>query len=200
MSRSAKRPSCVFFSVLALLGASEGIAVAAGDDLAFFEAKIRPVLVERCQKCHSSQVPKPKGGLRVDSRSALRGGIIGTGDCAWKLGRQPALPGNHCCRRNRAHAPQREVDCRRKSPISAAGSLSAHPIRGKCRRRVQLCALQLQPRIATIGGRSSRSSDLQFQTRHGAAPAGPGIQSMLSFWTSLRKKVSQPLRRPIARP
>ena len=78
MSRSAKRPSCVLFSVLALLGASEGIAVAAGDDLAFFEAKIRPVLVERCQKCHSSQVPKPKGGLRVDSRSALRaGGLSG---------------------------------------------------------------------------------------------------------------------------
>ena len=49
----------------------------AGDDpkgVAFFETKIRPVLVEKCHECHSSQAKKPKGGLKVDSRAAIRAG------------------------------------------------------------------------------------------------------------------------------
>jgi hypothetical protein len=37
----------------------------------FFEQKIRPVLVQHCYKCHSDQAKNPKGGLRVDSRTAL---------------------------------------------------------------------------------------------------------------------------------
>lgn len=47
-----------------------------GDE--FFERKIRPVLVERCYKCHSGQSEKLKGGLRLDSREGLiRGGDTG---------------------------------------------------------------------------------------------------------------------------
>ncbi len=38
----------------------------------FFETRIRPVLVERCAKCHGSQ--KASSGLRVDSLEALRKG------------------------------------------------------------------------------------------------------------------------------
>ena len=39
----------------------------------FFEAKVRPVLVESCLKCHGSK--KQSGGLRLDSRAAaLQGG------------------------------------------------------------------------------------------------------------------------------
>jgi hypothetical protein len=39
----------------------------------FFEAKIRPVLVERCYECHGEK--KTKGGLRLDTREAtLKGG------------------------------------------------------------------------------------------------------------------------------
>lgn len=40
----------------------------------FFEQKIRPVLVQRCQECHSATAEAAnqlKGGLRVDSRAAL---------------------------------------------------------------------------------------------------------------------------------
>lgn len=37
----------------------------------FFEKRIRPVLVERCYKCHSLESGKDKGGLRVDSRESL---------------------------------------------------------------------------------------------------------------------------------
>mgnify|MGYP000050080371 CR=1 FL=1 len=42
----------------------------------YFEKKVRPILVERCQKCHNSQ--KAKGGLQLDSRAGfLRGGDSG---------------------------------------------------------------------------------------------------------------------------
>jgi hypothetical protein len=40
----------------------------------FFEKKIRPVLVERCYKCHSAQAQPAKGGLLLDSRSGWQTG------------------------------------------------------------------------------------------------------------------------------
>src|SRR5215510_1159535 len=47
-------------------------------DIEFFEAKVRPVLAERCFKCHSSQAKNPKGNLRLDSRAnILKGGDSG---------------------------------------------------------------------------------------------------------------------------
>ena len=55
-------------------------ATAADDDanIAFFESKIRPVLVERCYECHSSQSKKLRGGLRLDTRDGtLTGGDTG---------------------------------------------------------------------------------------------------------------------------
>ncbi|MGE3805807.1 MAG: DUF1553 domain-containing protein [Gemmataceae bacterium] len=45
---------------------------------AFFEKKIRPVLVEHCYKCHAVETKKQRGGLAVDSRDALlKGGESG---------------------------------------------------------------------------------------------------------------------------
>jgi hypothetical protein len=41
-----------------------------------FEKKVRPILVEKCQKCHGSE--RQKGGLRLDSReAAFKGGETG---------------------------------------------------------------------------------------------------------------------------
>ncbi len=40
----------------------------------FFEAKIRPVLVTSCGKCHSSKAEKLRAGLHLDSRDGLRKG------------------------------------------------------------------------------------------------------------------------------
>jgi hypothetical protein len=40
-------------------------------DRDFFEQKVRPVLVERCHKCHSQEAKKQRGGLLLDSRSAV---------------------------------------------------------------------------------------------------------------------------------
>lgn len=54
----------------------------------FFEKKIRPVLVERCYKCHSDRAKKLKGGYRLDLRGAMRRG----GDSG-KAAMVPGLPG-----------------------------------------------------------------------------------------------------------
>jgi hypothetical protein len=55
------------------------------EQVAFFESKIRPVLVERCYECHSAKAEKLKGGLLLDSRA----GVVKGGDTG------PAItPGN----------------------------------------------------------------------------------------------------------
>jgi hypothetical protein len=47
-------------------------------DNEFFEKKVRPLLAERCHKCHSTQAKKRRGGLLLDSRaSILKGGDSG---------------------------------------------------------------------------------------------------------------------------
>ena len=43
------------------------------EELKFFESKIRPVLVEQCYRCHSSE-EKIRGGLSIDSREGIRHG------------------------------------------------------------------------------------------------------------------------------
>ncbi len=58
--------------------AEEPSASPSPEGIAFFEAKIRPVLVERCYECHGPAVEKPKGNLRLDSRAAtLKGAGAG---------------------------------------------------------------------------------------------------------------------------
>ncbi len=62
----------------AVLAVCSSVTGALADDEAttFFERHVRPVLVERCQRCHGQK--KQSGGLRVDSRDALtRGGDRG---------------------------------------------------------------------------------------------------------------------------
>src|SRR6266536_3086264 len=48
------------------------------EQIDFFEKKVRPVLVERCYKCHSSTAEKVKGDLLLDTREGmLKGGESG---------------------------------------------------------------------------------------------------------------------------
>ncbi len=72
------RPFVALAAALASLSVS-AIEVRAGDDPAaveFFESKVRPLLVNRCQSCHGGG--KAKGGLRLDSRAtAMTGGDTG---------------------------------------------------------------------------------------------------------------------------
>src|SRR5438874_13831324 len=71
----------------ALLGAASWAQVpnskVDADQSAYFESKIRPVLVANCLGCHGEKVQK--GGLRLDSRDALikgggRGAAVVAGD------------------------------------------------------------------------------------------------------------------------
>lgn len=48
--------------------------VAADDKLEFFESRIRPVLVDHCYECHSSETDEPAGGLLLDTREGIRAG------------------------------------------------------------------------------------------------------------------------------
>ncbi len=58
-----------------LAGTSAQASSADDAKLAFFEQRIRPVLVEHCHECHSAESKKLKGGLRLDSKAGiLRGG------------------------------------------------------------------------------------------------------------------------------
>jgi hypothetical protein len=48
------------------------------DGIAFFETRIRPVLVEKCYQCHSVRAEKLRGNLFLDTRAGIRqGGDIG---------------------------------------------------------------------------------------------------------------------------
>lgn len=52
---------------------SSGEAVAP-EQLAFFESRIRPVLIEHCYECHSADAKILRGGLQLDSREGMRKG------------------------------------------------------------------------------------------------------------------------------
>ena len=48
------------------------------EGLSFFEKQIRPILVNQCYQCHSSQAKKLAGGFRLDTRAGmLKGGASG---------------------------------------------------------------------------------------------------------------------------
>ncbi len=83
---------------LAFLGLACSLATAqadepkpiSSDEAAFFESRIRPVLVENCQSCHGPE--KQKSGLRLDSREAMvKGGAEGPALVAADPGSSPIL-------------------------------------------------------------------------------------------------------------
>lgn len=61
-----------------MLFASSALAASDAEGLAFFENRIRPVLVEHCYECHSATAKKVKGALKLDTREDfLKGGTDG---------------------------------------------------------------------------------------------------------------------------
>lgn len=66
MCRTSFRFTCTL-SVLLL-------ANSAFADIAFFEQKVRPVLVEHCYSCHSTQAKKLKGNLYLDTKAGWQKG------------------------------------------------------------------------------------------------------------------------------
>src|SRR4051812_35647211 len=88
MTADVSRRALAALAVLLIAQAASAGHPPAADDakaVAFFEAKIRPVLAEHCYKCHSAKTGKSEGNLFLDSRTSIRAG----GD------RGPAIvPGN----------------------------------------------------------------------------------------------------------
>jgi hypothetical protein len=65
-----RSPGTAWAGPLALAEDAEGID--------FFEKKVRPLLADRCYRCHSDRAPKLRGGLRLDTREGiLKGGTSG---------------------------------------------------------------------------------------------------------------------------
>ncbi len=62
--------------IVGIAMADEGSSIS-DEQLAFFESRIRPVLVEKCYACHSAEAEELEGDLLVDSRDALRKGGAG---------------------------------------------------------------------------------------------------------------------------
>jgi mono/diheme cytochrome c family protein len=59
-------------------GAVVSTPAATPQDIQFFEARIRPILVDKCYSCHSRTADKIKGGLMLDTREGLiHGGDTG---------------------------------------------------------------------------------------------------------------------------
>ena len=81
--------STLFAFVVRLSPAAPAIVIPPNAaDLAFFESKVRPLLIERCYECHSEK--KQKGGLRLDSQPGWQAGgdtgaVIVPGDPAKSL-------------------------------------------------------------------------------------------------------------------
>ncbi len=71
---SHEQRTAVALACLLFWSGGVGGAEPARTQVEFFEQKIRPVLVERCYKCHSAQAAKVRGGLRLDTRDGLRRG------------------------------------------------------------------------------------------------------------------------------
>ena len=62
--------------VLLMLGSAIFAPLSAAEPAAnfeFFETKIRPILLDRCYKCHSAESEKIKGGLLLDTREGPSG-------------------------------------------------------------------------------------------------------------------------------
>jgi hypothetical protein len=55
-------------------GRHDGLPPISDDDLAFFEKRIRPLLVNKCYECHSVESEQPEGELLLDSRATIRRG------------------------------------------------------------------------------------------------------------------------------
>src|SRR5215471_6021256 len=71
MKSSFRFPSCLVATALFHVTAAKAL-----DDTGatLFREKIQPVLEANCFECHSATATKIKGGLRLDSREALRRG------------------------------------------------------------------------------------------------------------------------------
>lgn len=73
-AQESEPPATSETSVNTVAGTESKSDEATGEQLDFFERKIRPVLIQHCYECHSASSDPLQGGLRLDSRDGLRTG------------------------------------------------------------------------------------------------------------------------------
>lgn len=77
-TRQVQLGRCCGLLLLVTVGSASASEPTA-DQVNFFEAKVRPLLVERCYDCHSVESGESEGGLLVDSAAGLlKGGTLGS--------------------------------------------------------------------------------------------------------------------------
>ncbi|AMV37309.1 PSD1 and planctomycete cytochrome C domain-containing protein [Planctomyces sp. SH-PL62] len=145
--RRPGRRDAVRCGALALAVFQAAAAVWAGDDSGrdFFEARVRPVLIENCYPCHSAQAAKSKGGLRLDDREATRAG----GDSGPAV--TPGRPDESLLIQAVEHADDGEV-----APMPPKGKLPDEAI-ADLRRWIEQGAVD--PRDASEASREESSAD-----------------------------------------
>jgi hypothetical protein len=76
------------FLLLLVVGQADAVVPSfSPEELAFFEKKVRPILVARCYECHSSESKRVEGSLYLDRRAAvLEGGDSGAAATAGEPG------------------------------------------------------------------------------------------------------------------
>lgn len=93
-----------------------------GDGDAYFETRIRPVLVANCYPCHSAAAGKSKGGLRLDTRDSVRWRRARPGHCAQQARRQSA-DSSDSLRRRPENAARRQTTRRRDRRLRSMGDI-----------------------------------------------------------------------------
>ncbi len=85
---------CAIFAILPALarGSENEVPEDSAAGIAFFETKVRPLLVKHCYECHSTESGVADGELRLDSRGAIRNGgtrgpavVPGDPEASWLL-------------------------------------------------------------------------------------------------------------------
>ena len=131
-------------------------AVLTADDPAkagaeFFESRVRPILVEHCQKCHGPK--KQEAGLRLDSREATFGRRRKrAGRRCRQAGRKPVDPGGPADRRPR-DAPRWQAAGQGDRRRWSSGSAAVPPGRSRPSHKRTIV-----PMPGDVIGRSSRSA------------------------------------------
>ena len=143
----------------------------------FFEARVRPILVDQCMKCHGPK--KQSSGLRLDSREAvLKGGDSGPAVVPAQARREPAHPGRRPYARRIENAASGQAPRRRRRDLAAMGRAGCTLVGGTRPGRLAAAETRARPRAAAATGRFSRSGRrLRRRSRTGTGCARPSTPS-----------------------